>query len=235
MADLSDDPRIAAALERNDRYLREFVEARSFCPYAQRCRESGGLHRTVLLIEGGSPGTPDFDDAAEAINAAIEKIESHAPDSIEVGLILLPSLHPALAQGIEGARAFEHLVRAIRERIQERHAGGDAPFYCVAFHPHLPEDLADEYRAVRFIRRSPDPTVQLVRASLLRTLRHADPSGTHYVDTAGLSTAELMLVSAPLSMAERIARSNLSTIRQESPEPLRELLAKIHAHGRQPQ
>ena len=119
-------------------------------------------------------------------------------------------------------------------RMLARHAGGAAPFHCVAFHPHFPEDLADEHRAVRFIRRSPDPSVQLVRASLLQTLRHADPSGTHYVDTAGLSAAELMALSAPLPVAERIARANLGTLNQARPEHLRELLAEISVHARQP-
>ena len=36
------------ALARNDRYLREFVEALRMCPYAQACRESGKLQRRVL-------------------------------------------------------------------------------------------------------------------------------------------------------------------------------------------
>ena len=156
------------------------------------------------------------------------------PDAIEVGLILLPALDPALAQGLEGARGFELLLRAARERMQARHARGAAPFHCVPFHPHFAEDLADEHRAVRFIRRSPDPTVQLVRASLLQTLRHADPSGTHYVDIAGLSAAELMALSAPVPVAARIGRANLGTLNQANPERLRDLLAEISGHARQP-
>ncbi|OGA00020.1 MAG: hypothetical protein A3H35_14890 [Betaproteobacteria bacterium RIFCSPLOWO2_02_FULL_62_17] len=234
MSDNSDDPRIAAALARNDRYQREFVEAFSLCPYSRRCRETGKLQRTVLLDQGGGPGTQDFDAAAEAIVAAIARLEKLPPDSIEVGLLVLPALDPALASGLEGARNFEQLVRVARERMQAGHARGEAPFHCVAFHPHFPEDLADEHRAVRFIRRSPDPTVQLVRASLLSRLRHGDPSGAHYVDTAGLSAAELMAVDAPVPVAARIGQANLCTLNQANPDRLRELLAEIRMHARPP-
>lgn len=234
MPDISDDPRITAALARNDRYQREFVEAYNLCPYSRRCRETGKLRRVVLLDQGGDPGTAGFDAAVDAIVAAIARLERLPPDTIEVGLVLLPALHPALALGLEGARGFEQLVRTARERMQARHARGAAPFHCVAFHPHFPEDLANEDRAVRFIRRSPDPTLQLVRASLLNRLRHADPSGTHYVDIAGLSAAELMALSAPQSVAARIGRENLRTLNQARPEHLRELLAEICMHARPP-
>ena len=43
----------AAVLARNDRYLREFVEAFQICPFARSCRERGGLWREVLDGEGG--------------------------------------------------------------------------------------------------------------------------------------------------------------------------------------
>ena len=60
MADIPEDPRIAAALARNERYVREFVEAFNLCPYARRCRETGKLQRVVLLNPGGAAGTPEF-------------------------------------------------------------------------------------------------------------------------------------------------------------------------------
>ena len=47
------DPRVADALERNDRYVREFVEAFNLCPYAKRTREAGRLQRIVLLEDAG--------------------------------------------------------------------------------------------------------------------------------------------------------------------------------------
>ena len=224
-----DDIRIAAALARNDRYVREFVEAFNLCPYARRCRETGKLQRVVLLDAGGAPGTAAFDAAVHALAQAIEQLEQLPADAIEVGLIVLPALDDTLAAGPEGARAFEQLVRAARERMQARYERGDTPFYCVAFHPHFAEDLSDEHRAVRFIRRSPDPTVQLVRASVLRAVRGVDSGGVQYIDVSKLSAAELMAVSSPVPVSDRIGRANLRTLQAAGPERLRGLLVEIHA------
>src|SRR5579859_3509233 len=142
----------AAALARHERYVCDFVEGFNFCPYARRSREIGMLQRVVLLEEGVTA-------AASAIAATIERLERLPAESMEVGFIILPSLE--LPKGLEGARQFEKLVRAAREQTEARHGSSATPFYCVAFHPDFAEDLADEHRAVRFLRRSPDPTVQL--------------------------------------------------------------------------
>lgn len=222
----------AAALARNERYVREFVEALGLCPYAQRCRETGRLHRAVLLLEGGAPDSAAFSAAAAAIDAAIAQVEELPEESVEVALLILPALVPALSSGREATHAFERLVALARDRMQERHAGGDTPFYCVAFHPDFGQDLADEHRAVRFIRRSPDPTLQLVRAHVLRAVRGADPGGSRYVDASNLSTAALLALAAPLSVSERIALANLRTLHNEGPESLAALLAAIRASGR---
>jgi len=212
------DPRIAAALERNDRYVREFVEAFNLCPYAKRTRETGRLHRVVLLEDSGAAG--------DALVREIEKLEALPPETVDVALVIFPSL----PQGKDAAMAFEQLVAQARERMQSRHPGGDTPFYCVPFHPDFAEDLGDEHRAVRFIRRSPDPTVQFVRASVLRAVRGS--GSTDYVDVSGMSAAELLAVTAPLSVSEKIGNANLRTLETEGPPRLRALLAEIRAHAR---
>jgi len=218
-----EDPRVAAALARNDRYVREFVEAFNLCPYAKRTRETGRLQRVVLLDRGDTPGTPGFDAAVEAMDRAFHAFEQMPGESIDVGLLILPALASTLAQGIEGAHAFETLVAAARKRMQSRHSGGDSPFYCVPFHPDFAEDTSDEHRAVRFIRRSPDPTVQLVRASVLRAARGS--GAAEYVNVSGMSAAELMAVTAPIPVSDRIALANLRTLEEETPVRLRQLLA----------
>lgn len=213
-----DDPRIAAALERNDRYVREFVEAFNLCPYARRTRETGRLQRVVLL-EGS-------ETAGDALVRAIENIEALAPETVDVALVIFPTL----PTGKDASVAFEQMAAAARERMQSRHAGGDTPFYCVPFHPDFAEDFGDEHRAVRFIRRSPDPTVQLVRANVLRAVR--GNGSADYVDVKGMSTAELMAITAPLSVSDRIGGANLRTLETEGPSRLRALLADIRAHAR---
>lgn len=190
-----------AALARHERYVREFVEAFNFCPYARRSREAGALQRVVLLER-------DFQAAASAIADAIERLEQLPAESMEVGFIILPALAPKLSQGREGAREFEMLVRAVREQTQARHGRSATPFYCVAFHPDFAEDLADEHRAVRFLRRSPDPTVQLVRASVLEKVRAS---------------------GATPSVSDRIAAANLKTLQDEGAGTMRALLGAIRA------
>jgi hypothetical protein len=127
-----------AALARNDRYLREFVEALHLCPFARRCREDGKLHRRVLLA-GDDPV------------AALREVEALPEDSVEVALLLFPQ---APMGSPDAARAFEELAAGMREQLAR-----PAAFYCVAFHPDHPRDLRDAHRAVPFFRRSPDPTL----------------------------------------------------------------------------
>jgi hypothetical protein len=181
------------------------------------------------LSRGGAPGTPGFAQAvAEAAAAALE-IERSLHDSVEVALLLFPALAPALSRGASGAEAFQALCAALREELRLAHERGGSgtaeppPFYCVAFHPDLPEDLADEHRAVGFIRRSPDPTLQLVRRTVLQAVR--GDQGSTFVDSRELSTEQLLAVAGARSVSDRIAEANLATLRREGPGKVRALLA----------
>ena len=197
-------------LARNDRYLREFVEALHLCPYAKRCREEGKLQRRVIRRR-------------EEALAAIREIEAMPADAVEVALLIFPE-EPA--EGEESARAFEAFCAELREQMFASHPG-QAPFYCVAFHPDLPRDLLDANRAVRFIRRSPDPTLQLVRASILVRVRGDGGGGSRYVDTSLLSLEQAMALLSPASLAERIGEANLATLQREGPDRLELLLSSL--------
>jgi hypothetical protein len=200
----------ARTLARSDRYLRDFVEALHLCPYARRCRESGKLHRRVVLRPEDAP-------------AAVRAVEALPEGSVEVALLIFPN---APANGLESARDFDEFASDLRNRILDAHAG-NPPFYCVAFHPDLPRDLLDAHRAVQFIRRSPDPTIQLVRASVLRAVRGTDDGGTRVVDPSSLTLEQLMAVSSPLSLADRIAEANLAMLQREGPDKVEALLASL--------
>ena len=223
------DPRAAAALARNDRYLLEFVEALSLCPWARRCREMGRLECRVILAAGGEPETPAFEALMDDAMTAVCELAARPPGEVEIGLLLFPALVPALRAGVEGARAFEQVCNAVRAAMQQAFAQepGGQPFYCVAFHPELGMDLADANRAVRFIRRSPDPTLQLVRVSVLQAARGSDP--LRYVDASRMTREELMAVQSPETISERIARLNWETLQREGPEKLRALLEGMSA------
>jgi hypothetical protein len=198
-----------AAIARNDRYLREFVEALQLCPFARRCREDGKLHRRVLLPQ---------DDAM----AAVRELEALPPETLEVALLIFPQ---APTGGEAAARHFEAFGAQIRETMFAAHFSGP-PFYLVAFHPDLPRDLSDPHRAVPFIRRSPDPTLQLVRASVLQAVR-GQGGGERYVDPSRLSLEELLALSVPISISDRIAGTNLETVTRAGPDRLEALLASL--------
>jgi hypothetical protein len=197
-------------MARNERYLREFVEALHLCPFARQCRETGKLQRRIVL---------ELRDA----QAAVRAVEALPEESVEVALLIFPL---ARADGEESAREFEAFTATLRDWMIQAHQG-NPPFYCVAFHPHLPRDLLDAHRAVQFIRRSPDPTIQLVRASVLKAVRADREGGSKYVDASNLSLEQLMAVSSPLSLSDRIAEANLETLRREDPDRAEALLTSL--------
>jgi hypothetical protein len=88
-------------------------------------------------------------------------------------------------------------------------------------------DLSDANRAVSFLRRSPDPTLQLVRISTLDRVRSGRPSGSTYLDPSRLSPDELRSTVRRLSVSEQIAEANLGTLQREDPARIAQLLADL--------
>lgn len=202
----------AAALEREalrvyGRYQRELVEALGLCPWAVKAREDGHVQVRALLRD--DPG---------AVAALVEELADDP--TVHVGLVILP-LSP------RDRVAHERFVADVRERHARAH-GSSPPFAMAAFHPDAAPDLGSPARLVPFIRRSPDPTIQLVRLSVLEELRRPFERGTGYVDPADLAAVETLLAApAKKPLHERIARSNLETVERVGVEAFEELLADI--------
>jgi hypothetical protein len=192
------------ALARNDRYLRDFVEALELCPFARKCHETGRLDRRVL--RGARP--------AEATLAAVRGLEQTREEAVEVALLIYPEFAGDLP-------VFEEFRDEVRTSLRA--------FYCVAFHPDLPMDLSDANRAVSFLRRSPDPTFQFVRIATLERVRSRRPTGSFYLDPTTISPADLNALQDSLSVSEQIARANLRTLRQHDPAALQRLLTDMRA------
>jgi len=60
------------------------------------------------------------------------------------------------------------------------------------------------------LRRTPDPTIQVVRRTALNRVRGSVPEGTSFFDLANLGTLPLPQ-KEPVSLRQRIARANLDT------------------------
>ena len=161
-----------------ERYLVEVVERHALCPWARAAREQGELAVGIVW------GTP----ALEAWVAEAER------------LLALPATRVAMVIAPEIAVSREAL-RALRDIVAAR-----IPSAGVAdFHPAAALDLATPARLVPFLRRSPDPMLQLVPLTLLATARAAPPA----LDRATQASALAGRSEPPRGdVADRIARAN---------------------------
>jgi hypothetical protein len=147
----------AEALRLNARYLDEVVLAWDLCPWASKALASGQVRRRVLLEPSPAP---------EAVLPFLDELVG-APE-IAIGLLIFPRL--ALRAPAFDAFA-ERVRRADHARRPDAATSPPAPAFLVAaFHPEplAPERLATPPQLVAFVRRTPDPTLQLVRTEVLR-------------------------------------------------------------------
>jgi len=139
---------VAEALRVNARYVEEVVIGWGLCPWAARAWNDGQVTQRVFT---------DAEPDAAPVAAFIDELGAK-PDAA-IGLAIFPRV--ACTVG-----AWERFAERVRRARRE--------FLAAAFHPEYapPADgPLDAVRLVPFIRRTPDPTLQLVRASLLANLR----------------------------------------------------------------
>jgi len=121
----------------------------------------------------------------------------------EIALLIFPRI------GL-GRAEFEQFVGRVQDADASAHALGAIPFVFAAFHPDAAPDLSDAERLVPFLRRTPDPTIQLLRAAAVDRVRAGTPQGTQFVDIRLLDADAV----APVPLRERIARTNLATVKR---------------------
>jgi len=165
-----------------DRYLVEVVERHELCPWARAAREGGELAVAILW---GAPAPGEW-------VAAAEQLLAHP--ATRVAMVVAPELAIARAE-----------FRALRDAVAAR-----IPSAGVAdFHPDAALDLATPARLVPFLRRSPDPLLQLVPLALLASARAAPPA----IDRAQQAHALAGHAEPPRGdIADRIAAANHATV-----------------------
>ena len=171
------------------RYEEEIVGACELSPWPTRVRREDRVGERVLLEE-------DAQDLAPSLVAIDELIAA----GVEVGLLLYPRAYVR-------RNLFEQFAAALNKAEVARRPLGKAPFVFAVFHPDAAPDLAEPERLIPFLRRTPDPTIQLLRSSVLDKVRATSPQGTQFVDPTALKTLQ---ASEP-SLRERIASANLAT------------------------
>ncbi|MGC4086474.1 MAG: DUF1415 family protein [Polyangiaceae bacterium] len=209
------DERTREVLRIYERYAREVVERFDFCPWAARARRTAEARPIVIFQDNLS----DFSASLAAIDTLVSE------PRVSVGLLIYP-----LVTG--GRLDFEHFVRRLRQADSERHQPGQVPFAMAAFHPHAAPDLSDPDRLVPFVRRSPDPTIQLVRREALESVRGDVTSGTALVEVWMLSP-EGLAAPEKEGVRERIAQNNLETVVEHGCAALEAIFADIAADRRE--
>jgi hypothetical protein len=174
------------------RYQTEIVEAYRLCPWAERAINDGRVREAVIL-----------QDCGDAVAPSLAAIDSWSADlTIDVAFAIYPRL-------LIGRQAFHDFAARVRDADTARHELGGVPFVFAAFHPEADPDTGDPERLIPFLRRTPDPTLQFLRASALDGIRAGASQGTQFLDIASLDAVLSGTAQPPLR--ERVARANLAT------------------------
>jgi hypothetical protein len=194
-----------------ERYAVEVVEHFGFCPWARAARDSGSVTLRVVF----SVNQDDFEESL----AHMQALHALQPAS-DIALFIYPLLD------LDRLR-FEDFVRRLRALADsdDRKLHGYA---MAAFHPVARADLDHPDRLVPYVRRSPDPTLQLVKNSALSSIKGLG-QGTAFVDVEALSALGMQALSepAPKAVRERIAEQNLSTVRKVGTASIDAVLSDI--------
>lgn len=169
-----------------ERYLVEVVESYDLCPWARSARQHGEVAAEVVW---GTPSLAAWVAAAEALLAR---------PATRVAMVIAPELAIAPAE-----------LRGVRDQVAARlaHAG------VADFHPEAALDLSTPARLVPFVRRAPDPLLQLVPLAILDGVRAAPPPPSRGAQAQMLGGR----AAAPrLDVAERIAAANHATVTRDA-------------------
>ncbi|HEU0033388.1 MAG TPA: hypothetical protein VFQ53_22305 [Kofleriaceae bacterium] len=171
-----------------ERYLVEVVERYDLCPWARSARLAGQLEVRVL------GGVPAFEDWLAACRGALARAGTR------VAMVVAPELAIAPAE-----------LRALRDRV----ATAIPEAGIAEFHPGAPLDLASPARLVPFLRRSPDPLLQLVPIAILDGVRGVPPAADRAHQAAMLGGT-----AAPGrgDVADSIAAVNHATVARQAAE-----------------
>jgi len=188
---------VREALRINERWIHEVVERFSICPFAEPAMKAGTVARRVLA-------------EPERARALIDELA--ADGKIEVALLIFPTVTMSAGE-------FDAWCAPLR--------AANAAFVAAVFHPETPYELGTAAQAVGFFRRAPDPTLQLVRVSVLDEVRGR--GGKFMFDFSPAAWAELKKREHRLPTSERIARDNHELVVREGISTLQAIYDDIRA------
>jgi hypothetical protein len=127
-------------------------------------------------------------------------------------------------------REFAHLVAELRAADAQRVPRGQEQLAYADFHPIAAPDLTTPERLVPFLRRAPDPMVQIVRIDVLARARRTPDQGTSYIDPSQLSAIALgAMPTAEPNLSERVAVANHRTVTRAGVDQITAIFEDIRA------
>lgn len=179
------------------RYIDEIVLPYSLCPWAAPALKAGAVQITVIAEQYSPP-----QDFARAGNSVRDALSTCTDEAIELVLIVLPC---CTFSRIEMDELLRHVRR---DGSPPDRRGSELSFALAAFHPQAAPDTSTAERFIPYLRRSPDPMIQAVRGSVLRSIDPSRGAGTSYFDLKRMSLDSLS-TPTPEPLRARIARANL--------------------------
>jgi hypothetical protein len=160
--------REAAVRALHDAWTERLVEGLHLCPFARASREQG--RSAVHLWEGevpGAAGDARVEDAlAQFFLACLADAKAEVVQVIVPGL----SIEPLVWEKV--AKAYHALLRPLHP---------DGGWAVAAFHPQAPFGVSSAAALVPLFRRSPFPTIQWLRLSVLERVREGREDHDRYV------------------------------------------------------
>jgi hypothetical protein len=204
-----------ATLKVYERYAVEVVERFGFCPWARGARESSQVALHVI----SSADHDDFDESLRVLRE-LSQASTGSGGGGDVALFIYPLLDL-------DRLGFEDYARRLRRHAEQASPPLDG-YAMAAFHPLASPDLSHPDRLVPYVRRSPDPTLQLLRNSVLSGIKGLT-HGTAFLDVSRLSIEAFKALAgpAPQPLRERIAEQNLTTVEQVGPAVIDATLTDI--------
>jgi len=187
------------------RYAVEVVEEFTFCPWARSAREAERVRCNIVL--GPRP-------TLETLLA--EVLAADACTEIDVTLLVMPECELSRVE-------LRHLTSALHTRYEATAGRGKTAHAIADFHPTALLDQTSPERLVPFIRKSPDPTLQLIKHAALEAARRGSNDGTR------AATLEMMLKGAIKDEPPhaRVASANFRTLDRLGPQPILAVLEDI--------
>ncbi len=204
------EPTVAAlrqeAFRINDRYLLDFIEGYSFCPFARGGRRRGQVTRYFHYAE--------TDDITPILRLMAEVAAD--PQQV-VAQVVMPLLEV-------DARSWDRFVHELTD-LGNRWIGGRPTLACAALHPELTFNQKSPNALVPLFRRAPDPTIQWARLDALEALYEGRNHRTTFV--ALVDIPAFIASPPPLPLYDRIAKSNASMANRLGIDCVVEMLADM--------